>query len=291
MKTCCAFLAAGTLLLAACGGGGASVPVASEPPTEPAASATAEQATSPTLEPSSTFTAKPTDSPTPEPVFAYETETVGLTTHDGLRLAGTFFHSGDELAVLFVHMSGENDQRNWIPAAEKIAERGFSGLTIDLRCFGESECRGGTEPGWVTTTWDLQAGLNFLRAKGFNHIVCAGASMGGRACVTAAFDEELAGIVVISGTRSADPDKQDLSKMLNPGMPKLFIVGESDPTVNIMAEMTNLYENSPEPKASYTFPDQAHGTDFFRSPHAAAVSRLLYDFLYGIRDAVPTPGA
>jgi len=265
MQKSFALLLAGALLLVGCSDGVQPSPDAAQATQEPAVP------------------------PTPEPVYSYDTETVRITTEDGLGLAGTFFKTEGEVAVLFIHMSGPNDQKNWIPFANNVAKRGFSALTVDLRCFGESDCRGGTEPGWVTTTWDLQAALEFLRARGLQNIVCAGASMGGRACLTVAFDEELAGLIILSGTASADPDKQDLNKILNPGMPKLFIVAERDPTVNITADMTGLYESAPEPKAFHAFPGEAHGTGFFRSQYGSEVGRLIYDLLYGIRDTIQAP--
>lgn len=142
-----------------------------------------------------------------------------------------------------------------------------------MRCYGESDCRGGTEPGWVTLSRDMQAAINFLRDKGFKHIVCAGASMGGRACVTVAFDEELAGLISVSGTASDDPEKKDLNNMVNPGMPKLFVVSESDPTVNRVDDMTRLYESAPDPKEFHAFPGTAHGTEFFKTQYGGALRR------------------
>ena len=234
-------------------------------------------------------TPEPQDSPTPEPVYSYDAETVSIATEDGLNLSGNFFQTEGEVAVLFIHMAGPNDQKNWIPFANKVAQRGFSALTIDMRCFGASDCRGGAEPGWVTTNWDMQAAIEFLRAKGYKSIVCAGASMGGRACVTVAFDEELAGLIIVSGTASDDPEKQDLNKMVNPGMPKLFVVSESDPTVNRTADMTSLYESAPDPKVFHTFPGTAHGTEIFKTQSGGVLSRLIYDFLYSIRDTIQVP--
>jgi len=289
MKKSLAFLLTASLLLIACNNGGRSTPVATQAAPESAIPATPEPTRSPTLEPTITSTPEPQDSPTPEPVYSYDTQTVSITTEDGLRLSGNFFRAEGEVAVLFIHMAGPNDQKNWIPFANKVAQRGFSALTVDLRCYGESDCRGGTEPGWVTLNWDMQAALEFLRAKGFKNIVCAGASMGGRACVTVAFDEELAGLIVVSGTASDDPEKTDLNKMLNPGMPKLFVVSESDPTVNRTADMTRLYESAPDTKAFHIFPGTAHGTEFFKTQYAGVLSRLIYDFLYSIRDTFQAP--
>ena len=159
MRKSLAFLMTGALLLAACGNGGQSPPDAMGANQEPAISATPRPAGSPTLEPTHTFTPEPQDSPTPEPVYPYDVETVSITTEDGLKLSGNYFHTEGEVAVLFIHMAGPNDQKNWIPFANQVAQRGFSALTIDMRCYGESECRGGTEPGWVTLNRDMRAAI------------------------------------------------------------------------------------------------------------------------------------
>lgn len=291
MKKEFVILLVGVMLLAACSDVEQATSDATLVPQEPVNSATPVPTNSPTLEPTVTFTPEPQNSPTPEPVYPYNTETVNFTTEDDLTLSGNFFYTEGEIAVLFVHMAGPNDQKNWIPFAEKVAERGFSALTFDMRCYGESDCRGGTEPGWVTLNRDMLAAIKFLRDKGLQHIVCAGASMGGRACVTAAFDEELTGLIIISGTASDDPEKKNLNDMINPGMPKLFVVSESDPTVNRTADMTLLYEGSPDPKVFHTFPGTAHGTDFFKTQYGGVLSRLIYDFLYNIRDATQAPSS
>jgi pimeloyl-ACP methyl ester carboxylesterase len=286
MKKSVAFLLAIVLLLASCTTVEQVTPIVTQTAQKPASSATAtlEPTNSPTLEPTVTLTPEPQNSPTPEPVYSYDTETVIITTEDGLNLSGNFFHTEGNTAVLFVHMAGPNDQKNWIPFANEVARRGFSALTFDMRCYGESDCSGGTEPGWVTLNRDMVAAINFLRAKGFERIVCAGASMGGRACVTAAFDEELAGLIIVSGTASDDPEKKDLNNILNPGMPKLFVVSEKDPTVNRVDDMTHLYESAPDPKVFHTLPGTAHGTELFKSQYGGTLSGLIYDFLYNIRD-------
>lgn len=284
MKKSFAFLLAGALLVGACSSTEQTSPTP-QVTQEPLSTATLEPTSPPTLEPTITPTPEPENSPTPEPIYPYDTEIVSLVTEDGLSLSGNFFFTEGDTAVLFAHMSGSNDQKNWIPFANNVAERGFSALTFDLRCFGESDCRGGTEPGWVTINWDMQAAIKFLRAKGFKRIVCIGASMGGRACVTVAFDEELAGLVVVSGTDSDDPEKKDLNNLVNPGMPKLLVVSENDTAVNTYTEMTNLHESAPDPKEFHVFPGTTHGTEFFGTQYGGELGRMIYDFLYSIRDS------
>ncbi len=230
-----------------------------------------------------TPTLLPTVTPTPAPTVKYRTEIVNLTTEDDVKLAGTLFVSEGDTAVVLTHMAGENDQQNWIPFANQIAGTGLAALTFDFRCYGQSGC-GGDTSGDVLSR-DIRAAIGFLREKGFQRIICMGASMGGRGCVSVAFDEELAGLVIVSGTGSGDPDKQDLARFVNPDMPKLFIVSDKDPTVDRTLEMTRLYEKAPEPKIFKTFPGTAHGTELFRSKYGKEFRETLLNFLEGIRSS------
>lgn len=236
-----------------------------------------------TLEPP-TPTSIPTITPTPVPTVEYSTETVSLITEDEIDLDGTLFLSEVDTAVVFGHMAGgDNDQQNWIPFAEYIARRGFTSLTFDFRCYGESEC-GGRDSGSILISRDIGAAINYLRNQGFEHIVCIGASMGGRACVNAAFEEELAGMVIVSGTGSSDPDRQNLDDFPSPDMPKLFIVSENDHIADRTLAMTRLFESAPEPKIFKTFPGIAHGTELFDSKYKQEFRKTLFDFLIGIRE-------
>ncbi len=108
-----------------------------------------------------------------------------------------------------------------------------------------------------------------------------GASMGGRGCVGVAFDEELAGLVVISGASSGNLDKQNLADFINPDMPKLFIVAEADYSTDFdtTLSMTRLYESAPEPKIFKTFTGSAHGTELFRTKHKQEFRETLFNFL------------
>lgn len=234
------------------------------------------------LPPTATATPLPTVTPTPVPTVEYSTETVSFTTEDDLKLFGTLFLSEGDTAVVLTHMAGENDQQNWIPFAKKIANRGFTALTFDFRCYGQSDC-GGSESGDILLSMDIGAAIGFLRAQGFQRIVCIGASKGGRGCVNVAFDEELVGLVIVSGTGSYHPDRQNLQDFVSPDMAKLFIVSENDPTVDRTLEMTRLYESAPEPKIFKIYPGTAHGTELFGSQYGQGFRETLLDFLEGIR--------
>ena len=226
----------------------------------------------------------PTPSPiptiplTPVPTVEYSTEIVSFTTKDDFALEGILFLSEGDTAVVFAHMAGDNDQQNWVTFANQIARRGFTSLTFNFRCYGESEC-GGRDSGSILISRDIGAAINYLRNQGFEHIVCIGASMGGRACVNAAFEEELAGMVIVSGTGSSDPDRKNLDGFISPDMPKLFIVSEDDHIPDRTLSMTRLYESAPEPKLFKTFPGTAHGTELFDSKYGQEFREALTDFL------------
>ncbi len=292
MKTICRKLlivcAGGLVLLSlvACGG--------TPPATEATETATALEATrvtevvatgtaTSTPEPP-TSTPIPTITRTPAPTVEYSTEIVSFTTEDEIELEGTLFLSEGDTAVVLAHMAGDNDQENWIPFANRIARRGFTSLTFNFRCYGNSGC-GGSESGSVLISRDIGAAIDFLRHQGFEHIVCIGASMGGRACVNAAFEQELAGLVIVSGTGSSDPERQNLEDFVSPDMPKLFIVSENDHVTDRTLIMTRLYEDAPEPKMLITYPGTAHGTELFDSPHRGAFQQALLDFLAAIRES------
>jgi dienelactone hydrolase len=225
----------------------------------------------------------PTITPTPLPTVEFSTETVSFTTDDEINLEGTLFLSEGATAVVFAHMAGgDNDQQNWIPFAERIARRGFTSLTFNFRCYGNSEC-GGRDSGSILISRDMGAAINFLHTQGFERVVCVGASMGGRGCVNAAFEQELVGLVIVSGTGSSDPERKNLDNFVSPNMPKLFIVSEDDHIADRTLSMTRLYESAPEPKTFKIFPGIAHGTELFDSKYKQEFRNTLLDFLEEVR--------
>jgi len=215
----------------------------------------------------------------------YSTEIVSFTTEDGIELEGTLFLCEGDTAVVFAHMAAnDSDQRDWMPFAEQIAQEGFTALTFNFRCYGNSGC-GGSESGSVLISRDMGAAIDFLREQGFERIVCVGASMGGRGCVTVAFDRAFEGLIIVAGTGSSDPDRQNLEDFVNPDMPKLFIVSENDHIAGRTVAMTELYENAPEPKTLVTYPGTAHGTELFSTQYGQELSETILAFLEAIRSA------
>jgi len=103
-----------------------------------------------------------TATPTPVPTGQYNTETVSFTTEDDIELEGTLFLSEGDTAVVFAHMAGnDSDQRDWMPFAEQIAQKGFTALTFNSRCYGNSGC-GGSDSGSVLLSRDMGVAIDFL---------------------------------------------------------------------------------------------------------------------------------
>jgi len=223
-----------------------------------------------------------TSTPTAEPTIPFTQEIIHFTTEDGLDLEGVLYLGEEnDTGIVFAHMSGPNDQENWMPMAEYLAGKGYSAMTFNFRCYGESDCESSLEPSYIILQRDINAAVDYMKSMGFTKIICVGASMGARACTETAFDRELAGFVVVSGIGSEDPAKQNPNDFTNPAMPKLFIVSESDPAMSgaMVPKLLAFYEQAPEPKSLVTFPGVLHGTEFLESRKADEFTAAIIEFL------------
>ena len=183
---------------------------------------------------------------------------------------------------------GIADQKSWQPFAGHIAGRGFTALTFDFRCFGLSDC-GKMGQSESLFTQDIRAAIRFLRERGLKRIACMGASMGGTACMNAVLDQELAGMVVIASTAPLYMGKQYPEDLVNPAMPKLFIVADKDRYAQVVPATSFLYDRSPEPKKLKTFPGTVHGTELFATDSGAELRDLLTHFMEELATSVVKP--
>jgi pimeloyl-ACP methyl ester carboxylesterase len=232
-------------------------------------------------------TATPSPVPTPTPTPQIIVEEISITNEDDIELAATLFTTDSEadIAVVLAHM-GDRDlitnmisQGSWRAFARIVAGRGFAVLTFDFRCHGQSHCGSGGigDPAYHR---DVRAVLNYLDDLGFEHIVCAGASMGGTACVNAATERELAGLIIIA---SPIPRGVSISNDLtDPTMPKLFISAEYD-HYGVTPQLILMHEQAPEPKELAIFPGEEHGTNLFHTESGEEFSALMLEFLEDLR--------
>ena len=254
-------------------------------------------ASSPTLA-VKTFTQSPMPSKTPQPSVTptatpvppsatpdVKTELVNFTTQDNIKLAGTLFGEG-ELAVILAHMGMPDvDQQSWQPFALILAERDFTALTLDFRGRGKSE----GNPVYNTLPYDIFAAIQFLKDRGFERIVCIGASMGGTACMRAAVDHDLAGLGVIASVMSnGKPNQVSVFDIQQMTLPKVLVyAGNEAPAVVI--DMKIISEFAPEPKLVQVYQASAHGTNLFNTEYGSQLTELLIGFLEAIRSNSPLP--
>ncbi len=112
------------------------------------------------------------------------------------------------------------DQQSWQPFAQLLAERDFTALTFDFRGRGKSE----GNPVYNTLPYDVYAAIQFLQDRGYERIVCIGASMGGTACIRAALDHDLAGLGVIASVMSnGEPNQVSAYDVQQLTLPKVLV--------------------------------------------------------------------
>ncbi len=268
------------LPLVACGG--AQEPAATSTPEPPAAATLSPIATSPppTTTPAPRGTATVAPSATPSRPVA---EQVAFPAKDGTQLAGTLFGKGN-LAVVLAHQGTHGaDQTTWHPFAQLLAERGFAALAFDFRGMGQSA---GTLSD-ANLAMDITAAIQFLRDRGYDRIVCAGASMGGTACIRAALDGELSGLIVLASTMRTGVGRQPLSvapgEFADLALPKLFVTADKD-SYSVVDHTKRMYELSPEPKSLHLLPGTVHGTDLFDTEAGDDLVAILLEFLESLRD-------
>ncbi len=239
----------------------------------------------PTTEPTTTFTPRPTVDLalvlTPPSTVEYEIDYLALKTTDDVMIMGKQFGQG-ELAVILAHQgtTGAN-QRDWEPFARMLAERGYTAATLDFRGRGQSQ-------GDISSTnlliLDMRAMIDHLRESGYKRLVCIGASMGGSACLRAAVEYDLEGLVVIGSMMSnGDPTRTRPEELAALEMPKFFITTENDRYPEIPSAIRSMYEISQEPRLLRVFPGEAHGTEMFNQPYGEQFTAELLAFLEMLR--------
>lgn len=226
-----------------------------------------------TPSPSGTPTMTPINSPSPDLV-----ETVTFTTSDGIALVGTLFGTGNTAIILAHQGTRGASQTSWQPFARQLAEHGYAALTFNFRGVGQSE----GELGYGNLAMDVSAAVEFLHGRGYEKIVCVGASMGGTACIRAARGYAFTGLIILAstmatggGTNSLRLSPVDLEKLSSP---KIFIFANNESPI-VVNDTRRMYKLSPEPKAFLSFPSARHGTDLFSTDFGEELSATMLRFI------------
>jgi alpha-beta hydrolase superfamily lysophospholipase len=198
-----------------------------------------------------------------------------ITTADGLVLDARLFvppagfpERAGQLVVL-LHMYPA-DQSAWWETARDLATSGVTALTLDFRGFGASEGdKNGSE-----IQRDVVAAIEWARARGYEEIVIAGASMGGTAAIVAVSEVGgVDGVLALSAPssfRGLDAD----GALPELGVPLVAMAAEGD--VSAADSLKRFEERCAPGRCEITLlPGRAHGTDMMETPEAPRVRRAL----------------
>ena len=235
------------------------------PPTDTSEPVVSPTSQPPTDTPEPTATATTAYTPTPE----IKTEQVEVPYEDRI-IRGTLVGEG-EIAVVLAPMFGEN-RASWMPFAKHIASLGFTALAFDYPGFGASS----GEFNWTAVKFDTLAVIDFLHERGYERIVCMGASIGASACYeTAVLRPNMAGLVVISSPVEATAE--DAAILL---MPKLLVTGDEP---EVKGPMKENYQLLSAPKQFKSINNKAHGTNLLNTDARDEFIDILVDFLENLR--------
>ncbi len=112
-------------------------------------------------------------------LFHYEYENVEITSHDGIKLCGKYFHVRDDAPVeIGFHGYKSNSMRDFCGGAELCFEKGINLLLVDQRAHGKSGGR--TISFGVNERLDCKKWVNYVseRFGKDTKIILTGVSMG-----------------------------------------------------------------------------------------------------------------
>lgn len=201
------------------------------------------------------------------------------TASDGVEIEAEVWRGGEEWVLMGHQFTG--DRRDWDQMVEGFQQRGYTVLTWDFRCHGESGCntennskREATKDIWR----EWLAALDYANENGATVIHAGGASMGGTSLIQVAADrDDVATIFAISS-----PNRfQGLDALENyerVTVPKLFIVGADDMAA---PDFSQRYFDMTTGPARLDILDTAlHGNTLAQDPEwGPIVQPMLYAFV------------
>jgi pimeloyl-ACP methyl ester carboxylesterase len=206
-----------------------------------------------------------------------ESHSVSFETPDGVVIEGELYGSG-KTAVIFSVMG--NCKPGWRNFAQLTAAQGIMALTYPWR--------GCKAPGLVDEDEikkfvdDLRGAISFVRSRGAEKFILAGASLGGMASARLAAESDASGLIVVA----SPPEIKEWgfkidAENLNTDIPKLFITAENDEDVPA-SRTRELYDLAAEPKEWQTYPGYYHGTDLFETGSGDEMQERILNFILRI---------
>ena len=209
-----------------------------------------------------------------------------LEANDGFRFVAELTDDTDldgETWVLLGHQFTGN-RRDWDGLRDELIEAGFTVLTWDFRCHGESPCETDTKGESVFNIWrEWHAAIDYAVEQGAPKMYGIGASMGGTSVLQVAADRpELQAVAAVS---PADFTFKGLDARTNYDQltaPKFFIVGRTNASAPDFSR--RYHERATGPSRIVVLETDLHGATLVKSEDfGPQVRALLVEY---VRDPV-----
>ena len=188
----------------------------------------------------------------------------------GERLPAVVLGRGGSTGVVFANQSASS-ACGWLPYARAVARDGVRSVVFDYAAASRED--------------EVLAAGRWLRSHGARRVVLVGASIGGRAVVTAAArggPRQVDAVVSLSGERilGAQPDLLTDARRLR--VPTLWVSSENDAYTKFADETRQLYRGA----RGHARPDRLlvvggadHGIDLLTGPQAPTVVPAVTQFI------------
>ena len=188
----------------------------------------------------------------------------------GERLPAVVLGRGGSTGVVFANQSA-SVACGWLPYARTVASAGVRSLVFDYAQASRDA--------------EVLATARWLRAHGARRVVLVGASIGGRAVVTAAArggPRQVDGVVSLSGERilGAQPDLLADARRLR--VPALWVSADNDGYTNFATETRQLYRGArghAQPDRLLVVGGADHGIDLLTGAQARRVVPAVTRFI------------
>ena len=188
----------------------------------------------------------------------------------GERLPAVVLGRGGSTGVVFANQSASS-ACGWLPYARAVARDGVRSVVFDYAAASRED--------------EVLAAGRWLRSHGARRVVLVGASIGGRAVVTAAArggPRQVDGVVSLSGERILGAQRDLLADARRLRVPTLWVSSENDAYTNFATETRQLYRGA----RGHARPDRLlvvggadHGIDLLTGPQARRVTPAVTRFI------------
>ncbi len=182
-------------------------------------------------------------------------EIINITSKTGVERDAAYFKGVRDNAVIFVP-GAVFDKESWFFLARRLQKLDVASLSLDGK-----------------TPSDVLSAIDFLKGRGFKHIILVGGSMGGTAVLDVLEgrpDQKISKVILLAPA-GGTPIKSER-------IDKLFIVSKND-RLGLYDTVKTLCDRSAGPKEFVVLDGAEHAQHIFKSGQREALTKLIIDFV------------